>query len=367
MSMRKGFTTSTCAAASTLASLYMLIHDVRLDYVVYKVPAGYTILFPLEKVEKKEDCVLSCIRKDGGDDPDVTDNIVICSKVRFIEKGIRILGGEGVGIAKKPGLFQKIGESAINPSAKKMIIDVVTSLPLSRKGVEIEIIVPRGKEVAKDTYNPKIGIENGISILGTTGIVNPMSEEAWIKTILLEERIKKAEGKEFIVLVMGNYGFNYAVEELDIKKDYIVKISGYIGDALKGAYDVGFRNIVLIGQVGKMIKVAGGIFNVHNKIADGRFEILGFYLYRRGIKEDHINKILKMMSIEEASEYIAKLDKEFFSYIAQKVSEKSLFYLGKEGVKMGTLIYSLNRGYLGANREAEFLVKKSLSKLKKEI
>ncbi len=363
--MRKGFTTSTCAAASTLASLYMLINNVTLDYVVYKVPKGYTILFPLERVEKGKNFVVSCIRKDAGDDPDVTDNILVCAKVKFLPSGIKIKGGKGVGIVEVPGLFLSPGESAVNPSARKMIEDVVKSLLPPGVGIEVEVIVPQGEKIAKNTYNPKMGIRGGISILGTTGIVEPMSDEAWIKTILLEERVKKAEGKEALVLVIGNYGMKFAKERLNIDEEFMVKVSGYIGEALKGGREVGFREILLIGQVGKMIKVSGGIFNVHNKVADGRFEILGFHLYQRGHKKERVAKVLEMTSVEMASNYILTFDKGFFSYVAQKVSEKSIFYLGTKEIRIGSVVYSLNKGYLGMDESARKILE-SLGALRRE-
>ncbi len=360
--MRKGFTTSTCAAAATLASLYMLIHNKDLDYVTYKVPAGYTILFPLERVERGKNYVLSCIRKDAGDDPDTTDNILVCAKVKFVSSpGCIIKGGEGVGIVEKPGLFQYPGEAAINPSAKKMIEDVVFSLLPRDRGVEVEIIVPSGSKIAKDTYNPKLGIRNGISIIGTTGMVEPLSDEAWIKTILLEERVKKAENRELLVLVIGNYGMRFAEEKLGIDREDMVKISGYVGDALKGGKNTGFKKILLVGQVGKMIKVSGGIFNVHNKVADGRFEILGFYLYHKGYGRDFVDKVLDMTTVERASELIMEKDKNFFSYIAKKVTEKYLFYLGSDDIEMGSVIYSLNHGFLGMDNEAKVLIEEYMT------
>ncbi|MCL6466570.1 MAG: cobalt-precorrin-5B (C(1))-methyltransferase CbiD [candidate division WOR-3 bacterium] len=191
-----------------------------------------------------------------------------------------------------------------NPVPVKMILKEVNEVLPEGRGVEIILSAPGGEEIAKQTYNPKLGIVGGISILGTTGIVNPMSEEAWKDSLAAELSVMAAQGVNRAVFTFGNYGESFAVDKLCIDKRDIIKISNFVGFMLDKAVEYGIQQILLIGHLGKLVKVAAGIFHTHSRVADARMEILAAYAALEGGSENMIKEIYHCRTTEAAAEII---------------------------------------------------------------
>ena len=310
--LRLGYTTGSCAAAAAKAAALMLLTGQRVLQVQLKTPKGLNLILEIEDIcfwnEKNavsNSCphAVSCaVRKDSGDDPDITNHALIYAKAaRSDIPGIRIDGGEGVGRVTKPGLDQPVGNAAINSTPRRMIREAVLEILESRlseaslqktdssdfasdqnrdpaqgipRGLDITISVPQGRELAAKTFNPKLGIEGGISILGTSGIVEPMSDQALLDTIRVEIRVRKEEGLTILPAAPGNYGKNFFLEKYGFSLDTSVTASNFIYDTVKMAADAGFTKMLFVGHIGKLVKVAGGIRNTHSQYGDHRMEIL---------------------------------------------------------------------------------------------
>lgn len=277
--LRYGFTTGSCAAAASKAALIMLITGDDIHTASIPTPGGLNFNAEITDIYKEDDHVSCAVVKDGGDDPDVTTGSKVCASVRFTDTpGISIDGGAGVGRVTKPGLDQPIGNAAINSVPRKMIKDnlqnVLTEYDIKDKGVSVIISVPGGEELATKTFNPKLGIVGGISILGTTGIVEPMSDRAVVDTIRVETRVRKAQGADFLMVAPGNYGLSFLGEVYKIDEKDVVLCSNFVYDAVDIAVKEGFTKLLFAGHIGKLVKVAGGIRNTHSMYGDHRMEIL---------------------------------------------------------------------------------------------
>ncbi len=339
--LRLGYTTGSCAAGAALAAgLYLEGHEP--SQVRLMTPVGIDLELEVVRPELGAGWASSCIIKDGGDDPDATDGMEICAIVRKREDGqICISGGQGIGVIKKKGLFGQLGEAAINPVPRQMIREALESL--SPEGYDVEIFAPRGEEVALKTYNSRLGIEGGISIIGTKGIVYPMSQEAIIKTIYLEIDVALAEyGPESILLVPGNYGEKRA-SQLGYQFPS-VQMSNYVGDALKYAVEKGFKKLYLLGHIGKFAKLALGIFNTHSAYADTRLEAFVYYLFKLGAPRDFILELESLTSAEEAMNYC--IDQGYGEVIRrmEKGAEDRIRAYLRADVDVEVRIYSMEGG-----------------------
>ncbi len=277
--LRCGFTTGSCAAAASKAALTMLITNSDIHNVSIMTPKGIVYNAEITDIDRSEAGFVSCaVTKDGGDDPDVTTGSKIFAKVGLARVcGVLIRGGVGVGKVTKPGLDQPVGEAAINSTPRKMITKNVEEVLLRygiNKGVEVTISVPGGEELAQKTFNPKLGIVDGISILGTTGVVEPMSDAALLEAIKVETRVSRAMGKEIFLAAPGNYGLTFLKEIYGIDQNLVVMTSNFIYDTVKIAVREGFDKMLFVGHIGKLVKVAGGIKNTHSMYGDHRMEIL---------------------------------------------------------------------------------------------
>lgn len=343
--LRCGYTTGSCATGATKAAATMLQNKEIISDIEIETPAGIDLFLEVEEAELDSDYAIAAITKDSGDDPDSTDGIKIYSKVSLRDDGeIHITGGVGIGKITKKGIYGEIGDYAINPEPKKMIEKELRKVN-PKQGFNVEIFSPEGVEVSKRTFNKNIGIVDGISIIGTKGIVYPMSEDAFIKTINMEiDSILKNEGNEnTLVLTPGNYGVEFAKENLGIETS--VKVSNYIGKAMKYAYNKGFRDLFLIGHVGKFSKLSLGIYNTHNEVADTRMEAFCFYLALRGVDKRHLENIMDIISAEEAVEYLIENDLQAVIKDMEKGAEERIKkYLKDEDVKVKVKMYSMKRG-----------------------
>lgn len=277
--LRCGYTTGTCAAlAAQAAARALLLHE-RPEKATLLTPKGVEVSAPVEELEVGEDFARCAVRKDAGDDIDVTDGILIFAQVRPIPQGIQVDGGKGVGRVTKPGLNQPVGQAAINQVPRQMITQALSQVLEEGErvcGLEAIISIPQGEELAAKTFNPNLGIVGGLSVLGTSGIVEPMSQQAILDTIQLEmnQAALRAGSPRRLILAPGNYGLDYLHERYpEFHAVPVVKTSNFIGDTLDMAAAARFEEVLLVGHVGKLVKVAGGIMNTHSHTADCRTEL----------------------------------------------------------------------------------------------
>lgn len=341
--LRCGYTTGSCATAAAKAAAIMLETCNIIRYIDIDTPAGISLKLEVNNPIVEKDFASCSIIKDAGDDPDSTDGIEIFAKVsRRQDEDIKIDGGQGIGRISKKGLFGEIGQAAINPVPMGMIEKELKKV--SPNGYDVIIYAPEGIEIGKKTFNENIGIEGGISIIGTRGIVYPMSEEALLKTIYMEvDMIKETDGLDHIVLVPGNYGEKVS-EELGIDRPR-VKVSNFIGDSLLYIYNKGFRSITLIGHIGKFSKLSIGVFNTHSKICDGRMEAFIYYLSMMDAPKDLLKKVDGAITAEEGLNIcIEEGFGEVVKHMEEGAEKRIKRYLKDESLKVKVIIYSMERG-----------------------
>lgn len=341
--LRCGYTTGSCAAAASKAAVLMLESQKEVKYVEIDTPADVKLKLKVVNPIITKDYASCGIIKDAGDDPDKTDGMEIRSRVRKREdRKIEIDGGKGVGRITSRSLFGQVGQAAINKVPRKMIRQEIKSI--SNNGYDVVISAPMGEEIAKETFNKDIGIEGGISIIGTKGIVYPMSEEAFLKSIYMKiNTIAKNQGRESIVFVPGNYG-----EELADKlypNIARVKISNFIGDSLAYAYKRKYKSIKLLGHIGKFAKLSIGVFNTHSRVCDARIEAFVYYLALMEAPIELIKKINQSLTAEEALNIC--IDEGYGSIV--KLMEKGAEdrirkYIKDEEFNIEVRIYSMDRG-----------------------
>jgi cobalt-precorrin-5B (C1)-methyltransferase len=342
--LQYGITSGSCAAAAAKAATIILKEQKNIENVTIDTPKGWEIKIDITDQKFTKRYAECSVIKFAGDDPDVTDKMKIYAKVYFInEDRIEIKGGPGIGIVTKKGLAVDIGKPAINPVPLKMINDEVKNIKPDNKGVVVEISVPDGEKIAKKTFNPKLGIKGGISIIGTTGIIEPMSEEAYKETINIKIRQSIKNKTKTLIFVPGNYGFNFAIKNYELKEDKIIQMGNYIGYIIDQCKYYKIKNIIIIGSIAKLIKVAGGIFNTYSKVADARLEILAsnyMYYYQN---HNIFKKIFESNTVEEAVNYIK--EKEFYKKIVNKIKEKCTEYVNGL-INFEISIFSMHKGLL---------------------
>ncbi len=363
--MRFGFTTGSCAAAASKAAAYMLLSGREQNSISIETPGGKKYDACIEDIKRDGSSVSCAVRKDGGDDPDITSGLLIYSKVSFSDRKddtVFIEGGEGVGRVTKPGLDRPVGDAAINTVPRKMITDEVNSVREMfdhEDSLLVTIYVPGGAEVAKKTFNPKLGIEGGISIIGTSGIVEPMSSKALLDTIRVELNQRKALGFDYAAVAPGNYGRDFFSDKYGIDIDQSVKCSNFIGDMADIASELGFKEVLLVGHIGKLIKVAGGIMNTHSREADCRMEILSSLSLRHGVPAEGLLRILDCVSTEEAARIIAdygRLD-EVMSDAVSRICA-NLNRRVQDKVRFECVLFSNDLGELAVSKGAAALIER---------
>lgn len=373
--LRFGYTTGSCAAAAAKAAAYMLLKKEQMDYVSLLTPRGIRLHLEVLDIERTADSVSCAIEKDAGDDPDVTDRLWIYARVSKQEQTgqeetgqkqngqeetvqketgqvkIEIIGGKGVGTVTKPGLEQPVGAAAINRVPRQMITEELEQVCAEsgyQGGLLVEISVPEGEKTAEKTFNPRLGIVGGISILGTTGIVEPMSETALLASIRLELKQQVQTGHKSLVITPGNYGREFLKENFPFDLNTAVKCSNFVGDTIDMAVELGIENILFVAHIGKFIKVAGGIMNTHSKNADARMEILCANAAVAGADSSVLRRIMKAVTTEEGLRLLKEAGclEETMELVLQKIQ----FYLekrsyGKCGIAV--VLFSNEQGELG--------------------
>lgn len=305
--LRMGYTTGTCAALAAKAAAQLLLAGEaagRDGCVSLMTPAGLCVKAPVLCPARGAHGAGCAVRKDAGDDPDVTDGVLVYAHVARAGGGeIEIDGGEGVGRVTKPGLDQPVGAAAINRVPREMIRRAVAGVCEKHGyagGLCVVVSIPGGEELAKRTFNPRLGIAGGLSVLGTSGVVRPMSEEALLETIRVELNMHAVAGERGILLVPGNYGGAFAAQTPAIAGWPRVQCSNYIGRALDMAAMMGFEAVLLAGHAGKLVKLAGGVMDTHSKTADCRMELTALHAALAGADRDMLVKVLSAVSMEEA-------------------------------------------------------------------
>ncbi|WP_454971371.1 cobalt-precorrin-5B (C(1))-methyltransferase CbiD [Dorea sp.] len=387
--LAKGFTTGTCAQAATKAAMQMLFTGEKVEYVQVELPQGEKLQLDimdiqrgykngqerdgkrvagneasnLEYTDRELPVMVSCaVKKNSGDDPDITNGVLVYSKVRISDTGkIRIDGGNGVGRVTKPGLDQPVGEAAINRVPRQMIrkeVEEACEEVGYTGGIDVEISIPEGVRLAKETFNPRLGIEGGLSILGTTGIVNPMSEQALIDTIEVEMKVCLAEKYRYLIIAPGNYGLDFLKEQYSIEENDVVKCSNYIGQTIDMAVEQDCKGVLLVGHIGKLIKVSGGIMNTHSRWADCRMDLFATAALRAGIAGEKAVEFLDCVTTDDALEKCSMEERTRIMEQIMMRMEEYLNYRGKGEIQVGAVTFSNVYGILGKTWQAEELIEK---------
>lgn len=346
--LKYGLSTGACAAAAAKAAVTALINN-PVDRVVIPTPIGIRFEIQVKESKKLGDAAVATVVKDAGDDVDVTDKLEISATVRLTDDGkIIVKGDKGVGVVTKHGLPVPVGESAINPVPRSMIIAAVKEALPNGKGAEVVISVPEGEKVAKKTLNAKLGVAGGISILGTTGVVKPLSLEACRRSLVPQIDVALAKRYTCVFLVPGNIGERLAKKLFNVPDEAIIQTGDFMGYMLDKAVEKGVKEITLLGHPGKLVKLAAGIFNTHHKVADARGEVIAAYAAAVGADSQLVNKILASNTTEEAIALLkqANLLKQTFDKIAEKVASRVMERV-KNKIKVNVILVSMEGAILG--------------------
>lgn len=361
--LRLGYTTGSCAAAAAKAATWMLLTGMRREKIALVTPKGIELTLDVKDITATEKAVSCAIEKDGGDDPDVTKGTLIFATVSRTEApGITIDGGQGVGRVTKRGLDQPVGNAAINSVPRQMIrenVEEVCRLTDYHGGLSVVVSAPEGEALAKKTFNPRLGIEGGISILGTTGIVEPMSEQALVDTIKVELKQLRANGADYVLLTPGNYGADFIRDGLGLDPALAVQTSNFIGDALDLCVELGFKGALLVGHIGKLVKIAGGMFNTHSKYGDCRMDILTAQAAACGLSPAGAREMLDCVACDDALRILQEegIYEGTLAQLTQKVNKLLAIRAGGE-LETGAVLFSKAYGLLGKTDNTEMLIKR---------
>lgn len=364
--MRYGFTTGSCAAAAAKAAAYMLLTGREKSEISIETPKGILYKTRILDISRREHEVSCAVEKDGGDDPDITTGTWIYARVSYLEDGenrrgreqeFLIKGGKGIGRVTRPGLDQPVNNAAINHVPREMIrkeVLEVCRMADYKGSLQIEISVPKGEELSKYTFNPRLGIVGGISILGTSGVVEPMSSQALLDTIQVELRQRRALGFDYVAVSPGNYGLDFMKKTYGYDLDRSIKCSNFIGETIDMAVELGFQKMLLTGHIGKLIKVAGGIMNTHSREADCRMELLAAFSIKEQVDSCQVRKLLECVTTEEAIPIIKESGRQ--QQIMDRIVERICYYMEHRAggrMKIDCILYANEFGELAKSREAE--------------
>ncbi|MBD2810267.1 cobalt-precorrin-5B (C(1))-methyltransferase [Xenorhabdus sp. Vera] len=357
---RKGYTTGSCATAAARVAALMILRQQIIHQVSIVTPSGVTLALNVEQPLIEGQQAIAAIRKDGGDDVDATHGMLIFARVVLNDSGVITLDGrEGIGRVTRVGVGLPIGWAAINKTPRHTIEEAVREVIGPLRGADIVIFAPEGEERAKKTYNDRLGIKGGISIIGTTGIVTPMSEESWKRSLALELEAKRADGMERIIFVPGNHGERFVSQQLGIDGNCVVTMSNFVGYMLQEAVRLEFRHVVLVGHVGKLVKIASGIFHTHSHIADARMETLIANLALMGAPFELIQAVDQCDTTEAAIELIAEQGwQAVFQQIAQKICWRidQMLRFASSKPQCDAILFSFDNQVLGCNRSVNEIV-----------
>jgi len=352
---RKGYTTGSCATAAAKVATLMILRQQLIHQIEITTPSGVSLTLSVESPSISGTAeAVAAVRKDGGDDVDATHGMLIFARVSLrTDSHIMIDGGDGVGIVTKPGVGLPIGQAAINKTPRHTIEQAVREVIGPSRGVNVEIFAPEGVERAKQTYNDRLGIEGGISIIGTTGIVTPMSEESWKRSLSIELEQKRALGFERVIFVPGNHGERFVSQVFNASTDYVVTMSNFVGFMLQEAERLEFKYVLVAGHLGKLIKVAAGVFHTHSHIADARMETLVTHLALMGMSQEKLQIIYNCNTTEEAMNVI---DECGFTAVYDRIAAaivsriKLMLRYSKSPFSCDAILFSMDNKILGSSR-----------------
>jgi len=369
--LRLGYTTGSCAAAAAKAAAWMLLTGNRKEKISLMTPRGIMLDLDVSNIDMKADSAVCSIQKDSGDDPDITKGMHIFARVSYAgnedtdsrtDDRVIITGGVGIGTVTKPGLDQPVGNAAINSVPRKMIrenVEEICALADYPGKLSVEIFAPEGEELAKKTFNPRLGIVGGLSILGTTGIVEPMSEQSLIDTIYIELKQRRALGAEYAFITPGNYGMEFIRDEGRLDPAKAVMVSNFIGDALRMCCELEYKGILLVGHIGKLVKLAGGIFNTHSKYGDCRMEILTSYAAAQGLAGEKAGQMLECATCDDALRLLKEWEPQMpgiYEKTLEMLINRIAFQMDQKvfgEVPTGAVLFSREYGFLCRTSNAE--------------
>ncbi|MBQ6344935.1 MAG: cobalamin biosynthesis protein CbiD [Methanobrevibacter sp.] len=348
-----GVTTGTVATACSLAALDAIIDSPDIACVKVDTPKK-TLDIIIDECKLLSSFKAQAVaHKNPYNDPDVTVNLDIVATVELLDKTseeskVIITGGEGVGIITKPGLQIPVGEYAINPVPRSMIIKNLEDGIPEGKVAKVTISIPKGEEIAKKTMNPKLGIVGGISVLGTTGIARSMSSEAYKNSIVTQIDVALASGIEDLVFVPGNIGEKLALKNLDITKEQIVQTGNFVGFMFEEAEKRGITKFTYFGHMGKLIKVAGGIFDTKHAVADGRREVMVTHAALCGADRESLQKLYDSKTTDDMMDILEDIDLslEVSNSIASAIHERCL---QRFDLDLNVILVDMEGNYLNDN------------------
>lgn len=350
--LRCGYTTGTCAAVAARGAAELLLTGRSPALVRVETPAGLAVEAEIEEPSTGPGWASCAVRKDGGDDPDATHGTLICARAEQTDApGVIVEGAAGVGRVTRPGLDQPVGAAAINRVPREMIAREAGEALRAAGcggGLRITIFVPEGERLGARTFNPRLGIEGGISILGTSGIVRPMSEAALIDSLRLELDMRAAAGDRDLVVTPGNYGETFARESLGLSLRHWATCSNYIGEAIDHAAGLGIRSFLLVGHIGKLCKVAAGSMNTHSRVTDGRRESLAAHTALCGGDQATVRAVFATVTTDEALDILAGagLLEPVMASLAAELDGQLKRRAGAE-MEIEAIFFSNQRGILG--------------------
>ena len=357
--LRRGHTTGTCAAAASKAAALALLTQRQVDSVEIRTPKGIVLDLPVEDLMFDGDHARCAVRKDGGDDIDATHGVLVYADVTKTECGTSIDGGVGVGRVTRKGLDQPPGNAAINRVPRAMIAEALADVSEScgyPGGLSTIISVPEGEAIAVRTFNPRLGIVGGISILGTSGIVEPMSETALVDTIRKEMDVRAAEGDRVLLVVPGNYGRDFSESIPGIDPDFAVKCSNFVGEMLDHACEL-HVDVVLVSNLGKIVKLAGGIMNTHSRNADSRMEILAANAAVAGADISVVREVMGCISTDDALEVLDRAG--LIPAVSDLLMEKIEYHMNHRtggSIRTSAVMFSSVYGLLGKTSLADAML-----------
>ena len=346
-----GYTTGACAAAGVMAAL-LFERGEPWDTVTFPALDGTMLHIPIKTVKKVDDGICVEVVKFSGDDPDITKDVSVFTTIRHIEGEVKFLAGKGIGIVTKKGLQVPVGEPSINPGPRKLIRQVIKDMTGVDGGFSFEISIPAGIALAKQTLNPVLGVEGGLSVIGTTGVLRPMSEEGFKNSLVPQIDVAREAGYDTLVFVPGNIGARIAAAWV-LPKGAIVETSNFIGFMLEKAAERGIKRTLLLGHIGKLAKVAAGVFYTHNRIADARLETIAAYAAEAGLSMEKVGRLLATNTTEDALTILAEanLKDKVCARLAERAGIRCERYLfGK--MQVGIVMVTMTGEILGMNDTA---------------
>jgi len=354
--LKTGFTTGSSATAASKAALLSIINQKKIKNVDILLPKRSYIQIPIHSCEFESEKAKCSVIKNAGDDPDVTHGAEIIVELSFTEKinQVDIDGGEGIGIVTKPGLGLEINKPAINPIPKKMIIENLREVGkeiLLEKGIRVVISVPKGKELGPKTDNPRLGITNGISILGTSGIVIPFSTAAYAASIRQNLDVAIAMGNHTVVLTTGGRSEDFAKKMVDLPEHCFVQIGDFSGYAIQQCGRKDIKKAYVVGFIGKLAKMAAGVKQTHVKGSKVDMSFLAGLAQKCNANESVIQDIKKANTARHVSEIIQENKVEGFFDLICGETYKHMKKHSEEKVPIDVVLFDFEGNILARKSE----------------